>query len=62
MINQKTRHLQQYQYATKSREIKYAPNFRLYEQLKQEWIAAHPDAIADEYCRAMREIANKAGI
>lgn len=33
-----------------------------YEQLKQKWIAEHPDATHKEYEQAMREIARKAGV
>lgn len=33
-----------------------------YERMKAEWIAQHPDATPDEYARAMREIALKAGV
>lgn len=37
-------------------------SYDLYEFLKREWIAKHPNATHEEYQRAMREIAKKAGI
>lgn len=36
--------------------------YAIYEQLKQQWVFAHPDATHDEYMFAMIELAGKAGI
>lgn len=37
-------------------------DWQLYEFLKQEWIKANPEAKPEEYSKAMRELANKAGV
>lgn len=37
-------------------------SYALYEQLKAEWLASHPDATPAEIQRAMQAIAKKCGI
>jgi DNA-binding MurR/RpiR family transcriptional regulator len=40
----------------------YMPDFALYEKLKAEWIAAHPNSTPEEYHAAMAAIAQRCGI
>jgi len=37
-------------------------NYQQYEQMKREWILAHPSATSHEYQVAMRRIAEKCGV
>lgn len=43
-------------------EIPEADRWRVYESEKQAWIALHPEATAEDYERAMREIAERCGV
>lgn len=37
-------------------------SYQQYEQLKQEWIAKHPNSTPEQYQKAMQAIARKCGI
>lgn len=49
-------------YIPKARPRNYRPRFEEYEREKQNWLAHHPNATANEYVEAMRAIAEKCGI
>lgn len=40
----------------------YKPNFRLYEELKADWMRRHPAHSREQYEQMMKEFAQRCGI
>ena len=49
-------------YIPRARPRNYRPDFKRYEAEKQNWIAQHPRATAEDYIEAMRALAARCGI